>query len=375
MDTTNIISEEWEHVLSLMPKDMGESCKIKLALTRRREVGSASDLLRLCFAYGPCDMSLRQVAAWAGAIGLGQMSDVAVLKRLRAASDWLEHVVAGWFIDRGLTANVPGCRVRIIDATTVSRPGSTGIDWRLHLSFDLQQHRVMDVELTDKYEGETLKRHRVSPDEIILVDRGYAHRQGIGSVLERGAHVVVRAHWNNLPLHTATGKRVDVVSLLETLGPNEVADWRVYLNDGKRQYPMRLVAIKKTEAATEKAKKRTCKEARKKGYRADARSLVAAGYIYVLSDLPAEQLPAVQVLELYRLRWQIELVFKRLKSVLKLNRLRAKDERLARTYLLSKILGALVVEELSGAALSFFPWGFRLPRAAAEPLASACAVV
>ena len=375
MDTKNIISEEWEHVLSLMPKDFEESCKAKLALTRRREIGSASDLLRLCFAYGPCDMSLRQVAAWAGAIGLGQMSDVAVLKRLRAASDWLEHVVAEWFIDRGLGENVPGCRVRIIDATTVSRPGSAGVDWRLHLSFDLGQHRIMDVELTDNHEGETLKGHRVSPGEIILVDRGYAHRQGIGAVLERGGHVVVRGHWSNLPLLTASGKRVDVVSLLETLGPTDLADWRVYLYDGKRRYPMRLVAIKKTAAATEKEKKRILKEALKKGRRIAAGSLAAAGYIYVLSDLPAERLPAIQVLELYRLRWQIELVFKRLKSVLKLNRLRAKDERLARTYLISKILGALVVEELCGAALSFFPWGFRLPRTAAEPLAYAGALV
>ena len=94
----------------------------------------------------------------------------------------------------------------------------------------------------------------------------------------------------------------------------------------------------------------------------------------MVTDLDAECLPAVQALELYRLRWQIELVFKRLKSLLGLGNLRAKNGALARTYLLSKLLGALLVEELSVRALSFFPWGFPLPDAASQPLARLLAV-
>ena len=85
--------------------------------------------------------------------------------------------------------------------------------------------------------------------------------------------------------------------------------------------------------------------------------------------MPGEEAPAVQILELYRLRWQIELALKRIKSILRLD-LRAKTADLARTYLLANMLGALIVDELTDGALSFFPWGFRLCRPPRQSLAA-----
>ena len=374
MDIPQVLSEEWDHVLSLMPRDFEQSCRDKLALSRRRQVVSAGDLLRLCLAYGVCDMSLRQVAAWACAIGLGQLSDVAVLKRLCAASEWLGHVVAQWLVERGLTTQVPGGHIRIVDATTINGPASTGTDWRLHVSFELGRHRITSVELTGRGVGETLRRHRVRAGEIILADRGYATRLGIGSVLARGAHVVVRGHVSAVPLKSRAGVPLDIARLLKAVGPGEVADWPVVLDEGGRRYRLRLVAIKKSAAAAQKERKRIRTKARKNRRRLGPGTVVAADYIWVLTDLAPERASALEVLELYRLRWQIELVFKRLKGLLKLGTLRAKSPPLARTAILAKVLGALVVEEMTGAALSFFPWGCRLPSAAAEPLANVGAV-
>lgn len=372
MDTSKLLGSEWGHVLSFMPENFTESSYAKLALVRRREVESAGDLLRMCLAYGLCDMSLRQVAAWAETIGLGRMSDVAVLNRLRKAECWLGHLVAQWLFERGLTRNVGKWRVRIIDASSISKPGSKGSDWRLHMRFDLAECRIADVELTDLSQGEHLKRHKIESDEVVLVDRGYAHRAGIGSVLKAGGHVVVRAIWSNMALRTVSGTKLDILPLLKTVGADEVGDWDVWLDDGGKRYKMRLVALKKTQAAAEKERTRLRKIASKRGTKINPKSLIAAGYVYVLTDLGRDQLSAVEALELYRFRWQIELVFKRLKSLLGLAKLRAKDPRLARAYLYSKILGALIVEQMSGSALSFFPWGFPLPETAIEPLASLC---
>lgn len=80
----------------------------------------------------------------------------------------------------------------------------------------------------------------------------------------------------------------------------------------------------------------------------------------MITDLPPEVLPAAEALKLYRLRWQIEIFLKRLKSILDMDRLRARDERLARTYLYANILRALIVDELREAALTLFPWGYPL---------------
>jgi len=371
MDTTQLLSREWGHVLSLMPSDLEASCLAMGALSRRRQVVCAADLLRLCLAYSLCDMSLRQVAAWAEVIGLGRLSDVAVLKRLRRAGPWLGRLVAQWLVERGLAAPAVKGRVRLVDATTISRPGSTGTDWRVHLGLDLSAQRLLSIELTDASGGETLRRHRPQAGEIVVADRGYASGVGLASVLGRGAHVVVRGHLINTALRSCSGGRLDLVALLETLEPDEVADWPVAIEAEGRLWPLRLVAMRKSTAAAARDRKRLVDKAKKDRHTPSRAARAAARFIYIVTDLASEHASAVDVLELYRCRWQIELVFKRLKSVLLLDALRAKSAALARPYLLGKLLGALLVEELTGSALAFSPWGFRLRRAPAQCVAAA----
>jgi len=307
-------------------------------------------------------MSLRQLAAWSTVLGLGNLSDVAILKRLRGASDWLGHLVLQWLEERGLTRGVGRWRVRLLDATTIQRPGSKGTDFRLHAGFDLARQRLTTLELTDASGGETFKRHRAEPDEVFVGDRGYAHSAGIASVLRQKAHVVTRGHWQNLSLKTASGKKVDAIALMGIVGEAEIGDWPVYIEDKGERFALRMIAMKKSEPAAEKERQEIRAAAKKKGRDPDPRSLQAAGCIMIVTDLDETTLPAAEALELYRFRWQIEIAFKRLKGLHHLDRIRAKDENLARTYVFSKLLGALMVEELTQRALSFFPCGFPLLR-------------
>jgi hypothetical protein len=370
MGTTTYFTndDDWLHVLSLLPEDLEVSCRTKLAVERFREIRSASDLLRLYLAYGVCDMSLRQAAAWASTIGLGQMSNVAVLKRLRSGGDWLGYLIVQWLSQRGLTSQVPPMQVRVVDGSVVTTPGQQAQDYRIHLGFDLARMRVADVELTPTSEGESLQRHIRGRGEVLLADRGYGKPPQVAAALSGGAHVVVRIHYLAMPLETLKGRRLDTLSLLETLSSHEIGDWPVFLRHGKRRFALRLVAVKKSRAAAAQAIAKAKRKAQKNGtVKADSRSLRAAPYTYLLTDLTGEEISAPQVLELYRLRWQIELAFKRIKSLLHLN-LRAKGDAIVRTYLLANILGALLVDELCDNALSFFPWGFRLIKGPYQPL-------
>ncbi|MCE5215448.1 IS4 family transposase [bacterium] len=360
MDNTSLIQADWPYLLDLLPADLEESAVNRLALLRRREVDCAASLLRLALCYGFCDLSLRQTAAQAELLGLGHLSDVAVLKRLKKAADWLGHLVLQFLRERGLASEVPPLAVRVVDATTISAPGSKGTDWRLHLELDLEQLCIVGVELTGPEGGESFLRHAAAPGQVFLADRGYAHREGVASLLDQGAEVVLRLNWHNFPLETLGGKPLDLVTCAETLGPGEIGDWAVQFRAGARTYQGRLLVLPKTQAAAEKAQRQIRHEATRKGRKPDARSLRAAHFICLFVTLPQEQLAAAQAFELYRLRWQIEIVFKRLKGLLHLDHLRAKDPALARTYLYAKILGALLVDELSRSALSFFPWGYRL---------------
>jgi hypothetical protein len=370
MDNTHITQDsEWAHLCSMLPGDLEQSCLDKLAIGRFREIRSASDLLRLCFAYGVCDLSLRQAAAWASTSGLAQLSDVAVFKRLRSAGDWLGYLILQWFEERGVTREVPALSVRIVDGSSVATPGRKADDYRLHMAFDLAQMRMVDVELTSSKEGESLARHTICPGEVVLADRGYGKRPQIAYVLSRKGHVVVRIHMQTMPLETRQGKPVDMLALFETLDEHELGDWPVCMQQDGQAHPMRLIAVKKTREAAEKSIQQAKRKAQQNGRKPDPRFLKAAWYTYVLTDLTKDQASAAQVLELYRLRWQIELAFKRIKSLLHLD-LRAKNPGLVRTYIFANILATLMIEELSGNALSFFPWGFRLSTKTRQPLAT-----
>jgi hypothetical protein len=371
MDERALVEDEWRYVVSLLPPDFEERAFSKFAIRRRRRVAGAEELLRMVLAYSACDFSLRQLAAWARMRGVAELSDVAVFKRLRGASAWLGDLVLAWLAQRGLTRAVPPLSVRVIDASVVMAPGGVGVDWRVHAGLDLAALRLTSVEVTGPEGGETLRRHAFGAGEVVLADRGYAHREAVAGVLKAGAHLVVRGNWQNFPLETRTGGHLDVVASLEALAPGEIGDWPVQFRVGRTIYPLRLVALRKSRSAATREQKKIRSAAQRKRHRPDPRSLRAAHFLYVLTDLPPDLLPAHEALELYRLRWQIELAFKRLKSILNLDRLRAHTPQLATTYLYGKLLTALILDELCASAIAFFPWGYPLVPHTSQSLALA----
>ena len=119
---------------------------------------------------------------------------------------------------------------------------------------------------------------------------------------------------------------------------------------------MRVCAYKKTAAQTLAAQQAIQQEARKKGRVVRPQTLEAAGYVIVLTTLM--QPTAAAVMEFYRRRWQIELAFKRLKSLLQLGHLKKVDKEAAKAWLQGKLLVACMVEKLIFTAERFSPWGY-----------------
>lgn len=170
-------------MLSLLAeeKELEETARSWGALQRVRAVDKASTLLRLALIYGFCGYSLRQTAAWAEAAQVASLSDVALLKRFCKTPDWLGHLLGSKLAERVVPLAVPQCRLRLIDATTVSAPGSSGADWRIHLDFDLGAMAISEVQVTPVEGGESLLRYEFDPRELVVADRGYAHRSGLVS--------------------------------------------------------------------------------------------------------------------------------------------------------------------------------------------------
>jgi hypothetical protein len=367
------VEQDWPFLLSLLPPDWEERARTSGAFRRRRGIPDASAFLRLLFAYAYCGLSLRLTVCWAQLRGVAELSEVALFKRLRHARPWIAALLAEKLARQAPLSGVrtAGLRVRVIDATTASCPGSNGTDYRLHVGFDLARLTVAQVTLTTVAEGETLKRLPGGPGEIALADRGYCHRQGIAALTEQGSWVLVRVNGSTLPLQHPEGRPFDLGTELPLLETAAVGDWPVRTAPAKDAPAVagRLVALRKSPAAAEEALRKARADARRQGRTPTQRTLLLACYVILFTTVPATVLSGQELLELYRFRWQIELAFKRMKTHLELDELPAKDPDLCQTFLLTKLLAAVLVDELTHQWVDFSPWGYGSP-APGFPVAS-----
>lgn len=358
-----MVDDQWPSLLALLPADFEQSAKDAYALERRRGVRSAGDLLRLVFAYSLCGMSLRECAAWARQSGVAHISDVALLKRLEKCGDWLCWLLSCKLAERieFPDLGLPQGSVRIVDASGVSCPGSTGTDWRVHLSYDAGLGCIDFVNLTTVKTGESLQGFPVRPGETIICDRGYAHRIDIWQVVKAQADIVVRVNLRAVPLLDGSGDRFDILEHLRALGDGEVGEWDVVTapirKKGIPPIAGRLVAMRKSADAASRAKRKRVTKSHRRKQEPGAETLESAEYILVFTTIPRQRVSAGEILELFRFRWQIEIAFKRMKSILCLDEMAAKSPELCRTFLLAKLLSALLVDDLMRRVGAFSPWG------------------
>jgi len=355
------LDEDWAVIESLLPPGWEEAARQTGALRRERGFAGPGALLRVLLMHLVDGCSLRETAARAQAGGLAHVSDVALLKRLRGCGEWFCWMAEQISLHLSSASGevIAGRRVRLVDATVVCEPGATGSTWRLHYMIDLTTLACEQVEVTSPEEGESLTRYDVKPGDVLMADRGLAHRRGIRHVVDRGGDVVVRTNLSNIPLENPQGGEFKLLPRLRKLVVGRAAAWPAAMREGREVVSVRVCAIKKSAEQTRTEHKRISRRASKKGVETKAETLEMAGYVVVLTTLNDVE-PEV-ILELYRYRWQIELAFKRLKSLLQLGHLKKSDPIGARAWLQGKLFVAALIELLIATGERFSPWGYLQP--------------
>ena len=359
-----ILEEDWSLVTRFLPTGWREKAGELGALQRFRRFSDVEDLLRTLLIHFVEGCSGRETALRVHEYGIARISDVAFLKRLAKAGAWLrwmaEQVMKQWVSSVPDMTESSGLRIRLTDATCVEGPGKKSSRWRIHYAVELPSLLCDEIKVTSQEVGESFTNFSVRRGDLFLGDRGYAHARGIASVVEQGGHVMVRTSLSLLTLRAEDGTSFPILPHLRNLRDGEVGDWDVWIAHGTKCIKGRLCAIRKSLAARLKARKSVLRQ-RSKGFGKKGRirpeTLEAAEYIFMFTTLD-RTFTASQVLEIYRLRWQVELAFKRLKSILKVGNLHNKNRETARAWLHGKILVAFLTESIILAARSFSPWGY-----------------
>ncbi len=352
MNHESLVNRDWRDIVARLggAAALEASARETKAFLRARVFASAVDLLRMILAYCLSDRGLRSTAAWATATGLVDVSNVALLYRLRQCGDWLA-VLVGQALAAGAPKGVRGRLIRLIDATTVPKAGTLAKKknwlWRIHSAFDLPRERFGHFELTDQQGGETLDRIPVVKGEIRIADRAYLQPDRMATVLDDGADIVVRAGWKNARWLDARGEPVNLPDLFRRHAARGLIDRPIWIaRKSGAPLGLRLIAVKKPEQAAAASRRKARREARKGGHQISKGTLAAADWVILVTSLKPDDFPTDDVLALYRLRWRIELAFKRLKSLVGLHGPPGSDERSARPYVLAHLLMILLLEPL-----------------------------
>ncbi len=365
MDDQIGLGEDWDLLKTFFPVDWEELARTTQALKGLRQDKSADHLLRTVMLHVGCGYSLRETVVRARESGLADLSDVALLKRLRKCEQWLYTLAVGLWQQRGLAELSVGKRVvRLIDATTVKEPGKTGSLWRIHYSLQVPSLRCDFFKVTateGEGTGEGLWQIPVQKGEYLMADRGYSNNVGMVPVARVGAYLTVRLNQGAVLLQDAKGHPVELLSRLQALKqPGQVGSWKMFLKDDRGPVAGRVCAIRKSRTAIEQAQRKIRQKAREESRQVNPVTLEYAKFVVVFSTFPEAEFSAREVLEWYRLRWQIELVFKRFKQIAALGHLPKHDDQSSRAWLYGKLVAALLTEKLVQHADSFSPWGYEL---------------
>jgi len=341
------------HISSLV--DLDASAREHHALIRKRAVRSGADLLHLALIYGPGGLSLRSAASYATETGLANLCDVSLLGRLCNATDFLQDVLQHLLADRLGSIGAAGTfRLSLVDGSTISAPGSTGSDWRLHARYEPARGCFTDLLVTEARTAEALSCIAVRPGDVLLCDRGYARVRNFVHARANAADFITRIGWRSLKLYDLAGQSFDLLAALPSAGA-AVVEHKVRIGSGKSAVEARLILARKPEDATLRQQQKVQRRASRKGCKTHPHTLRTAGFMMLVTSLPEARASAEQVVALYRMRWQIELAFKRLKSLSRFDELRAEEPKLARAWLLAHLIAAVLIETSLGEDLDSPP--------------------
>jgi hypothetical protein len=373
-------ADEWtSRIIPWLPADLTAQAHALGAFQRQRAIASPTDLLRGLLAYGLGTTSFRQLGAWSVLTDLADISAKAWRQRLLQATPWLQWLLAQLLTHptrpRWLGQRARG-RIRLIDATMLARPGGTGAGWRVHTAYDLVTGRVDQVAVTDHYRAESLQHYHLTPGDVIVTDGGYGSRAAVGLLHAAQADDVLRIHLNSFPLEHADGRPFDSLAWLQQPGrtTRSVIAWctarRVVAGVVvQTRHRVRVLAERLPPAARAAAERRLQRKASQHGRQVSTRGLFLASWMLLVTTLPTDQWSDDDVWQLYRARWQIERLFKRMKQLLRTHTIRCTTAASATATIYALLIAWVLMEHLAApVAASLQPVEPVTPGNRAEPV-------
>ncbi len=350
MTTISLTNDgDWRALASHLPGDYAELAREHKQLETQygnAKIKTADWLLRLILLHTGANLPLRQTVALMAEAGGPNVSAMRLHMKMRRATPYLQALVermVGW-TSEAQPEQWAGYSMVLVDATALCGPGATYTDARIHTKLRVSDVAVLDAVVTDVKGGESFKHFLFAPGELVVGDRIYCNANNVARALEHGADVLVRYNRGSLPL-SHQGSALDVLATLRALKNGEELDLPVHFEHGDEPVSARLVAVRLPSDEAERARVRLRQE--KGASHVTKESLEAAAYVALLTTAPRNRMSATRCFDAYRLRWQIELQFKRWKSLCGFDRLPNYRDDTIVAWVHAKVLIGILLDRMS----------------------------
>jgi hypothetical protein len=341
--------KELDELTKLLPEGWEQKAKELGAITRVGKIKTARDLLLLNLLYLTEAQSFGKTSALLKIGGILPMNKNAVYERIIKSEQWLLWMCQTICRNQQVLVDKPawltGKDVCLIDASDEPVHGSDQADYRLHYCVELFSLCMKEMKFTETKQGEKLVNfEKLGADDVVVADRAYGTIQGIEYMGARKGDYVLRLRANAFNLYDGNQNKVELLSYLPDLGEYESGSVDLYYKLGEEYKPLRVCATRKS-AESERAGITHLKKSNNKKMRgkvSEAQELYNR-YIIVATSL-GKEVAAKSIMELYRMRWQVEIVFKELKSLFGYNKIPSKLEHTARSWFYGKLLLAALCE-------------------------------
>ena len=326
-----------EKIKEILPEEWEEKARELGAFTRARGIKSPEELLVLILLYVTSIGSIGGTSSILRSSGTVLLNKNAVYERLLNSEEWLKWLNENISYSSGFLSKRPEWlaykRVLAVDTTKESSPDAEKTMWNLHYLMDIFTLEAVEINLTDEETGEKMENFKkIGCGDIIVGDRMYGTIKSIEYTTSKGADYVFRLKTDAFNLYDEGGKLVDMKKKIRRMRESAYKQFHLYYKFHGELKPVHICIYRKNETEIKESSWDTSENAKFYG-----------NYIVVATSLYES---VEKILELYRLRWQIELLFKRLKSIFNLDELKAKTEKSIRVWFYSKLLLAAICETL-----------------------------
>lgn len=196
---------------------------------------------------------------------------------------------------------------------------------------------------------------RLKKNSLLITDLGYFSFELFYKLKEMGAYFISRLRSNVNIYHPITQKKISTYHFLECLEEENIDTEVIIGVESPYETNVRLVAVKTPKEFVSKKEIRYIDDARRRKKRVTKETLELLQWNFLITNVPREILPAKSVLILYSIRWQIELIFKNLKSTFNIHNTTSSNIYRVLCEIYGRLIAAVLLAKVHS-HLNYYLW-------------------